>query len=258
MSGPSQGIKQSVQQQFNQAAAQYTTSPIHARGQDLGEMLKAADLRGHERVLDAGSGTGHTALTFAPHVTQVIAYDLSPSMLAQGQQLANERQLTNIEFRQGDVEHLPFDDTSFDLVVTRYSAHHWPHPPAALREFKRVLKPGGRLLVGDVVSWDDPTVDTHFQAIELLRDPSHVRDHTIAQWLDLLDQAGFHTDVPHVWEIYIDFASWVARMHTPAPQAAMIRTIFAGAPAEVRGVLQVQPDGSFTMQCALLRGVPGD
>ena len=233
MTTPSRDIKATVQHQFNQAAAHYSTSPIHASGADLGEMLKAAALDGSEQVLDAGAGAGHTALYFAPHVAQVVAYDLSASMLAQGQRLAQERQVANIEFRQGDVEELPFPDASFDLVVTRYSAHHWPHPRIALQEFKRVLRPSGRLLIGDVVSWDDPSLDTHFQAIELLRDPSHVRDHTVSQWLEMVELAGFGADIPHVWEILIDFTSWIARMHTPGPQADMIRTIFANAPDEV-------------------------
>lgn len=248
-------LKDSVQNQFNPAAANYVTSPIHAAGLDLAEMVKIAQLRGDEQLLDAGCGAGHTALTFAPHVGQVVALDLSASMLEQGRKLADERGITNIEFRKGDVESLPYPDASFDVVTSRYSAHHWPNPLTALREFRRVLRPNGRLLIGDIVSSNDYTIDTHFQAIELLRDPSHVRDHTVDQWLALLDQAGFQGDVPHTWEVYIEFASWIQRINTPAPNAAMIRTILSQAPSEVQTALRVQPDGSFTMQAALLRGL---
>ena len=91
-------------------------------------MLALADLSGDERILDAGCGPGHTALTFAPHVAQVVGVDLSDQMLDQGRRLAAERGLTNVEFRTGDVEALPFDSGEFDVVVTRYSAHHWPAP----------------------------------------------------------------------------------------------------------------------------------
>ena len=131
-SAPSNGtgvstVKDSVQQQFNQAAAAYTTSPIHASGPDLPEMVKAANVTGQEQLLDAGCGTGHTALYFAPHVAQVVALDLSVSMLAQGSKLAAERAITNVEFRQGDAEHLPFAEASFDIVTTRYiiGPTHW-------------------------------------------------------------------------------------------------------------------------------------
>jgi ubiquinone/menaquinone biosynthesis C-methylase UbiE len=250
------GLKDSVQNQFNHAAANYSTSPIHASGPDLAIMVEAAQLSGDEQLLDAGCGTGHTALTFAPHVTHVIAVDLAGSMLEQGRMLAEERGLTNLEFRLGDVEKLPFADASFDVITSRYSAHHWPNPLLALAEFRRVLRPHGRLLIGDIVSREDFILDTHFQAVELLRDPSHVRDHTQKQWLAMLDQAGFQSEVHHAWEVYIDFASWIARMHTPAQHAAMIRTLLAEAPSEVKSALKVQPDTSFTMQAALLRCLP--
>ena len=143
-------VKDSVEKQFSQAAQHYSTSPIHASGPDLAHMLKAARLSGGESVLDAGCGAGHTALYFAPHVAQVVACDLSTSMLAQGERLARERGLSNLQFRQADVEHLPFGSGEFDRVTTRYSAHHWPNPLAALREFRRVLRPGGFVLLGDI------------------------------------------------------------------------------------------------------------
>jgi ubiquinone/menaquinone biosynthesis C-methylase UbiE len=250
------GLKDSVQSQFNQAAANYSTSPIHASGPDLAEMVKVAQLQGHEQLLDAGCGAGHTALTFAPHVAHVIAVDLAESMLAQGRRLAAERGIQNLEFRPGDVEKLPFEDDSFDVITSRYSAHHWPNPQRALEEFRRVLRPNGLLLIGDIVSFEEFTLDTYFQTVELLRDPSHVRDHTEKQWLEMLTQAGFQADVPHRWEVFIDFASWIKRINTPEQNAAMIRTLLANAPAEVKSAFKVQPDSSLTMQAALLRAIP--
>jgi ubiquinone/menaquinone biosynthesis C-methylase UbiE len=250
------GLKDSVQSQFNQAAANYSTSPIHASGPDLAEMVKVAQLQGHEQLLDAGCGAGHTALTFAPHVAHVIAVDLAESMLAQGRRLAAERGIQNLEFRPGDVEKLPFEDDSFDVITSRYSAHHWPNPQRALEEFRRVLRPNGLLLIGDIVSFEEFTLDTYFQTVELLRDPSHVRDHTEKQWLEMLTQAGFQADVPHRWEVFIDFASWIKRINTPEQNAAMIRTLLANAPAEVKSAFKVQPDASLTMQAALLRAIP--
>src|SRR5262245_33037712 len=132
-------IKQSVQRQFGAVAAHYATSVVHRSGPDLDAMLAAAAPRGAERVLDAGCGTGHTALAFAPLVAEVVGVDLTEAMLDQGRRLASERGLANITFQSGDVEQLSFPDVSFDIVASRYSAHHYPRPSAALREFARVL-----------------------------------------------------------------------------------------------------------------------
>src|SRR5215211_712534 len=192
-------VKNSVQKQFAPVAANYATSAVHVAGPDLTAMLAAADARPDQRALDAGCGTGHTALAFAPHLAEVLALDLTEAMLAQGRKLARDRGITNVTFQRGDVEHMPFPDASFDLVTSRYSAHHYPHPLVALREFARVLKPGGTFLLVDVVSPEPPAQDTFLNAIELLRDPSHVRDHTIDQWLHMFDAAGLAGETLDTW-----------------------------------------------------------
>jgi len=163
MDAVTKDIKQSVQSQFGSVAANYATSTVHAKGADLEAMLTAVPLIGNEQVLDAGTGTGHTALAFARQTARVVAVDFTENMLGQGRQLAAERGITNVDFRLGDVEQLPADDGAFDLVVSRYSAHHWPHPQQALCEFVRVLKPGGTLILNDIVSYDDLVCDTYLQ-----------------------------------------------------------------------------------------------
>jgi ubiquinone/menaquinone biosynthesis C-methylase UbiE len=247
-------VKNTVQRQFAPVAANYATSAVHVAGPDLTAMLDAAALRGDERVLDAGCGAGHTALAFAPRVAEVVALDLTEAMLAQGRKLAKQRELANIRFQRGDVEKLAFDDASFNLITSRYSAHHYPHPFTALREFARVLKPGGGLLLVDVVSPDEPAQDTFLNAIELLRDPSHVRDHTVEQWLRMLAAAGFAGEVLGHWPLRLEFESWVARMNTPFLAITQIRTLIEGAPREIRAGLAIDEGYSFSVPTALVRG----
>jgi SAM-dependent methyltransferase len=252
-----EGIKESVRRQFSPVAAAYAASTVHAGGPDLAALVEAAAARGHERALDVGSGAGHTALALAPHVASVTAVDLADEMLAQGQALAAERGIANITFQRGDVERLELPDAAFDIVTSRYSAHHYPRPAAALREIARVLRPGGALLLVDVVAPEEPASDTFLNAIELLRDPSHVRDHSVSQWLAMLAGAGLEGERLGQWPLRLDFASWTARMRTPAPAAAQIRALLDGAPSEVRAALAVEPDHSFTLQVALFRGTRG-
>jgi ubiquinone/menaquinone biosynthesis C-methylase UbiE len=250
-------IQDSVQRQFGQVAEHYAASAVHIGGPDLEAMLAAAAPQGHERVLDAGCGTGHTALAFAPRVAEVVALDLTEAMLEQGRRLAAERGIANIEFRRGDVQQVPFPDASFDLVTSRYSAHHYPRPEAALAELARVLRPGGALLVVDVVSPVEPAADTFLNAVELLRDPSHVRDYSVAQWLAMLAAAGLRAEALGEWPLRLEFSSWVTRMKTPEPSVAQIRALLDIAPGEVRERLRVEADHSFSVPLALLRSIKG-
>lgn len=229
-----QSLNTAVQQAFGSVAAHYAASPVHAEGEDLRRMIKIAGLTGRERVLDAGCGAGHTALALAEDARAVVAYDLTPAMLAEVERLAAERGRRNVVTRQGDVAALPFADGEFDLVVSRYSAHHWPTPVRALREFRRVLRPGGRLLLSDIVAPPEPLLDTWLQTLEVIRDPSHVRDYTREQWCDMLHDARFDPQVMYGWLLPLDFAAWVQRMATPAERVAALADLMAGAPAEVR------------------------
>ncbi|HRW08248.1 MAG TPA: class I SAM-dependent methyltransferase [Caldilineaceae bacterium] len=254
MDAVTKDIKQSVQSQFGSVAANYATSTVHAKGADLEAMLTAVPLIGNEQVLDAGTGTGHTALAFARQTARVVAVDFTENMLGQGRQLAAERGITNVDFRLGDVEQLPADDGAFDLVVSRYSAHHWPHPQQALCEFVRVLKPGGTLILNDIVSYDDLVCDTYLQTIELLRDPSHVRDHSVAQWQGMIAAAGFvESTVIYQGDVYIDFLNWTERMATPAANVQLIRTLFDGAPVEFRTVFKIEGNHNFCFTGAVIR-----
>lgn len=169
---------QSVQDQFDSRAQAYLSSQVHAQGPDLAHaagLVKQA-LPATAQGLDVGCGAGHLSFALAPSLARVVALDPSPNMLAVVAQAAVDRGLPQIETRQASAESLPFGDASFGLVCTRYSAHHWTRLEASLQEMRRVLEPRGYLLVIDVLGYEDPLVDTHLQSMELLRDPSHVRN----------------------------------------------------------------------------------
>jgi ubiquinone/menaquinone biosynthesis C-methylase UbiE len=98
--------------------------------------------------LDAGCGTGFLSLELAARGHRVTGVDFAPAMIAEARRKAAERSLA-ARFEDGDVEQLPFGPASFDLVISRHVLWTLPHPPAAIDEWKRVLRPGGRLVVID-------------------------------------------------------------------------------------------------------------
>ena len=246
-----------VAQQFGNTASAYLTSTVHAQGADLTALRDiAANLTGSAKrpvVLDLGCGAGHASFAVAPVAQSVTAFDLAPQMLAVVAGAAQERGLEQIVTQQGNVASLPFADASFCMVMTRFSAHHWFDVPAALQEVKRVLKPGGVLVVIDITAPESPLHDTTLQAVELLRDGSHVRDYRTSEWLRMLDDAGFAGKRVSDWKLHMQFDEWTARMRTPAERVTAIRSLLRGAPQETRDYFDVRVEETFTIDSTLFR-----
>lgn len=240
---------------FGSTAAAYLTSPTHATGADLQTLAAAIAATPDATVLDMGCGAGHASFAVAPHAREVVAYDIAPQMLATVEGAAKERGLANLRTQQGAAETLPFAAASFDWVISRMSAHHWHDVPTALAEVRRVLKPGGRVLFIDIAGSDHPLLDTHIQAVEVLRDGSHIRDYRADEWLALFTAAGFTATIRERWRIAIDFDTWVARMRTPELRVAAIRSLWSLAPDEVRQYFAVQADGSFELDALMVEAV---
>jgi len=204
------------------------------------------------RVLDLGCGGGHVSYRAAPHVAEVVACDVTPSMLDAGAATAAERGLSNIVVQQGAAEDLPFPNASFDVVLCRFTAHHWQDVEAGLRQARRVLKPGGRGVFIDTVVPTGRILDTHLQAVEVLRDASHVRNYSVAELISALSRSGFVIGGITLRTLRMEFPVWIARTRAPAAHADAIRSLQDGAPPIVREHFAIGPDGSFDIHAATL------
>lgn len=98
--------------------------------------------------LDVGSGTGFLSLELAARGHRATGVDFAPAMIAEARRKAAERSLA-VRFEQADAEQLPFAAASFDLVISRHVLWTLPHPAAAIDEWRRVLRPGARLVIVD-------------------------------------------------------------------------------------------------------------
>jgi SAM-dependent methyltransferase len=242
-----------VDAQFGPRASSYATSSVHSSGEDLEVLKQIIGERPGAVALDLGCGGGHAAYVLAPRVARVIAYDLSQAMIDVTRREARRRGLDNLDVHQGVAERLPFDDATFDIIVSRYSVHHWHHAEAGLHEARRVLKAGGLAVFMDIATPGSPLLDTWLQSIELLRDPSHVRNYSVAEWQRMQAAAGFRHIMTRCHRVRLEFQPWIERMNTPAPQVTAIRALQSVAPEDVLRYFEVEGDGTFSVDSMLMQ-----
>src|SRR5215472_16756726 len=147
-------VKEQVAAHWDRRAAHFDedfghsirTAAERAAWQRIFDLVRPS--RGALDALDVGCGTGFLSLELAQRGDRVTGIDFAPSMLARAERKAAERGL-DVRFQQADAEQLPIAPASFDLVISRHLLWTLPHPKAAIDEWLRVLRPGGRLVVVD-------------------------------------------------------------------------------------------------------------
>ena len=229
-------MSKDVRKSFAPVAKNYVTSSFHAGRERLDEVVELAQPRAGDRVLDVATGTGNTALALAPLVEHVTGLDLTPEMLEEARRLVTERGIANVDWVLGDAEQLPFPAASFDLWTARAAPHHFHDLGRALAEAARVLKAGGRAVV---IDGSGPTEARDWlHEVELRRDPSHVRMRTLAEWMDLLEAAGFVVEEARVRQLDWDFEAWNLRIGWPAERMEELASMVEAASGAAREQLQ--------------------
>ena len=136
-------------------------------------LMRMAGITATDEVLDVACGAGSVACAVARVARRVTGIDLTPAMIERAAALQAELSLVNLSWCVGEVARLPFPGDRFDVVLTRYSVHHFLRPIAVLAEMARVCKPLGRVVVADLVLPREKVAA--YDRMERLRDPSHVR-----------------------------------------------------------------------------------
>jgi SAM-dependent methyltransferase len=176
-----------VTEAWSERAELYRTSKAHAEGADLDRIVEWA--AGCTTAIDVATGGGHVARRLREAGLEVVSCDPAPGM-------------------QPDVichaEHLPFADGVFDLAVTRVAAHHFDDVRAAVRELARVAS--RRVVVVDTMFMGDAAEEA-----EKLRDPSHVRNYSEAEWREFFADAGLEVDEVRIFDHPVEFEPWLER-----------------------------------------------
>ena len=254
-----QVIKDQVSARFAAHAQGYVTSPSHAAGDDLERLVALAEPGPDWRLLDVATGGGHTALRFAPLVRQVIALDLTPTMLQAAHCFISETSGGEVAFLASDAEALPFPAATFDLVTCRIAPHHFPDCYRFVTECARVLRPGGLLLIEDNTVPDDPRAARYIDSFERLRDPSHHRSYAGYEWEGMLLDAGLVVEhVETLTKPAVNLLDWAGRQGASAAVIERLQVLLRQAPPAVRAWLHPfasgTPDATFDHHYVLVKG----
>jgi ubiquinone/menaquinone biosynthesis C-methylase UbiE len=211
-----------TRREFTLQAEALSRSPTFTSEEVLEQVRTALGKHRGGRILDLACGPGIVSAGLAVDAAEVVGVDLTPEMLARARAHCDAAGHTNTSFREAPAEALPFEDGVFDAVVTRLAIHHFEDPGVALREAHRVLGPGGRLVVLDIVASADPREAELHNALESLRDPSHVRMLSESELVDVIRRAGFGTERFHTWSQSRSFDEWAAIVADARSVAALL------------------------------------
>jgi SAM-dependent methyltransferase len=188
---------------WSERAERYRQAPEQREGEDLDRIVEWA--AGARTALDVATGGGHVARRLREAGLEVVSADPAPGM-------------------RPDVicpaEHLPFADSSFDLVVTRIAPHHFEDIALAVAEMARVTRE--QLIVEDTLY-----VSEAVEEAERLRDPTHVSSYSEHEWRSFLEAADLTIEAVETYEKRHPLEQWLARTDTSEDDAARVRELLA-------------------------------
>jgi len=222
----------SIRRRFTDTAASFADYAL-ARKAGEAEQVAAAiagSLAGAGRAsaVDLACGPGTFLRAMAGHVARAAGVDITPAMLARAREEAARAGLANTTFFCAGVEALPFADASWDISLCGYALHHLLRPAQVIREMARVVRPGGRLAVVDMILPEGAGAETH-NRIERVRDPSHAGTLTVAQLRGLFGEAGLREIAAEPRQAQREFDDWM-RVAGSEPESAIH--------AEARGLME--------------------
>jgi SAM-dependent methyltransferase len=216
-----------IRDQFTHQAIPFSTAKPISDEYALARIVAAGRPRSNDDVLDLACGGGLIVCAFAPYVRHATGIDMTPAMLERARALAAEKRLENVTWQQGDVRSLPWPDASFDIVVTRFSFHHFEEPLAVLREMSRVCRPEGRLIVVDMYASEEKAKAEAWNRLEVLRDPSHVWALSLGELTGLFRGTGLPEPTAERYELRGDVQGLLARSFPLPGDADRITALFA-------------------------------
>jgi ubiquinone/menaquinone biosynthesis C-methylase UbiE len=198
-----------VRAEFSRQAEAMASAPAFSAAAIIDRFKDAIASKASGVMLDLACGPAILLASLASTMRLSVGADVTPKMIQMARATCAASPATT-QFIESLAECLPFATAAIDCVVTRLSIHHFLDPLVVLREVKRVLKPDGLLVIGDLTSSEDPTESRLHNALEQLRDPSHIRMLPESELLQIVNAAGFRVIATGHWLQQRQFKEWAA------------------------------------------------
>lgn len=232
-----------IKEEFKRQAETLSAAPVFTDSEVLEKIQQAIKPTRMMNLLDLGCGPGIVTAALAPHVREVVAYDLTSEMLDQARQRCQKAGLRNVRFEPGRAEELSFEKESFDCVVTRLTIHHFLDPRQVMEEVARVTRPNGKVVVVDVVSSENEEEAALHNALETLRDPSHVRMLSAPELRGLVEKAGLRITSQMTWVKKRDYDEWIRITNAPERVKPLYTVMVTLARAGIHAGIGLHFDG---------------
>src|SRR4029077_12666564 len=200
-----------IRDEFAHQADSFARSAAMSLGTTLDVVVDLVPENPAARWVETACGPGLIARAMASRVGTVVGVDLTPTMIEKARADVAAAGIDNVSFEVGDATALDLPDDSLDGAITRFSLHHIPAPIRVLEEMRRVVKPGGCVVVSDFVTDDDGASAAWQEQIERLRDPSHWALLTPSRIAALGERVGLEPDQERIVPVEIDFEEWLNR-----------------------------------------------
>ncbi|HET6333977.1 MAG TPA: methyltransferase domain-containing protein [Polyangiales bacterium] len=195
--------------QFTQQAVPFSAAPGIRDQASLRLLVESSELTERDTVLDVACGPGLVVRAFAGAASQVTGIDVTPAMIARAREVVLG--LSNVTLDTGDVNALPYRDREFDVVVSRYAFHHFQDPRTVLGQMKRVCRPGGRVVICDLIASEDSNKAAAFHELEMFRDPSHARSLRIGELQSLYRAHDLEPELVALYRLEFELEGLIAR-----------------------------------------------
>lgn len=217
---------QKIQKQFNRQASEYAQTNQAKDVRAMDGLVRLTKTDHSSQTLDVACGPGRLTMAFARQAKSATGLDVTENLLDIGRTEAKKLGLDNIKFTFGSALDMPFKNNNFDTVSCRAAFHHFSKPEQVLKEMVRVLKPGGEILIADILGNEDTATATHHDELEQLCDPTHVRCIPKSDFERLFDATGLAIKSSRFGTMNYNVEQWLIHGGPSEKQKNEIRSRF--------------------------------